>query len=245
MEHEGATVLQLVPSEPSPANTPAKSLEARDYLPGIIRSDRSLGYIGIPARYREYLRRPIDGNTEAVATAKAAVTNGRSVTIIGDVGRGKTHLAVKLLMKWHEANTEAEIDQVYVDALSTGNPEGLQLVDYFHISQPQSRFCRAKDFFATIQAAYNSNALEASALAEFTQPDMLCLDDIGSEKQSEWTRGMLYELVDRRYVSLRPLILTTNLSLEGLSTIDDRIASRLMEMGPVVQMRGPDRRLPA
>jgi DNA replication protein DnaC len=92
--------------------------------------------------------------------------------------------------------------------------------------------------------------------------DLLVLDDLGAEKPSEWAAERLYMIIDERYVSCRPLIVTTNYPesrlAARLSGLPDgapgrsvaegpgsRIASRLAEMCAVVPMKGADRRMGA
>lgn len=81
------------------------------------------------------------------------------------------------------------------------------------------------------------------ALEEFTSAEWLCLDDLTGHKASEWTEQVLYELVNARYESMSPTVLTTNAAAKELGDLlGDRIASRLAEMCAVVPMTGRDRR---
>lgn len=63
--------------------------------------------------------------------------------------------------------------------------------------------------------------------------DLLVLDDLGTVKSSERNNELLYELIDTRYRSGKPLIITTNLSTDELNTKDisrQRIYDRIREM---------------
>ena len=62
---------------------------------------------------------------------------------------------------------------------------------------------------------------------------LLILDDLGMERGSEFSMEQVYSIVDSRYRSRQPLIVTTNLSLEGMHNPVDvahgRIYSRVLE----------------
>lgn len=79
-----------------------------------------------------------------------------------------------------------------------------------------------------------------------TDARMLVLDDLGVEKPSAWVRERVYEIVNRRYESVRPITVTTNLSPEQMSRqLGDRITGRLMEMCEAFEVTGPSRRIAA
>lgn len=60
-------------------------------------------------------------------------------------------------------------------------------------------------------------------------PALLVLDDMGAEKMSEWVTQTLYAILNARYQSQLPTIITTN----APDAIDDRLLSRYFE-GSVV-----------
>ena len=69
--------------------------------------------------------------------------------------------------------------------------------------------------------------------------ELLMLDDLGSEKPSDWVREQLYLLIDERYGVNRPLLISTNESYESVANnLGDRIASRLFDTnsGKVMQV---------
>ncbi len=63
---------------------------------------------------------------------------------------------------------------------------------------------------------------------------LLILDDFGMERGTEYGLEQVYNVVDSRYRSQKPLIVTTNLTLEELQNPEDtahaRIYDRLLEM---------------
>lgn len=63
--------------------------------------------------------------------------------------------------------------------------------------------------------------------------DLLILDDLGAERDTTFSRETLYRVIDTRYMSRKPMIVSTNLSLETLtnpgSLYDWRIFNRILE----------------
>lgn len=76
--------------------------------------------------------------------------------------------------------------------------------------------------------------------------DLLILDDLESERDTEFTREMVYSIIDGRYRAKLPLIVTTNLTAEKLKNPAEmsrqRTYSRLLEMCIPVEVKGADRR---
>lgn len=75
---------------------------------------------------------------------------------------------------------------------------------------------------------------------------LLVIDDLASERATEFMDEMVQSIVDRIYRSGKPLIVTTNLTGEELKNPADmkkqRLYSRLLEMCIPVEVTGEDRR---
>ena len=71
---------------------------------------------------------------------------------------------------------------------------------------------------------------------------LLILDDFGMERGTEYGLEQVYNVIDSRYRSGKPLIVTTNLTLEELQNPEDtahaRIYDRLTEMCTPVRITG-------
>ena len=77
---------------------------------------------------------------------------------------------------------------------------------------------------------------------------LLIIDDLGIERNSKFALEMIYNVIDRRYCTKKPLIVTTNLSYQDMTRSDldmehQRIYSRLMEMCLPVIYKGSDQRM--
>lgn len=57
---------------------------------------------------------------------------------------------------------------------------------------------------------------ETALKAEIKEAALLILDDLGAELKTEWSTCFLYEIIDERYRSGKPTIVTTNLTLKQL-----------------------------
>jgi DNA replication protein DnaC len=75
--------------------------------------------------------------------------------------------------------------------------------------------------------------------------DLLHIDDLGAEKQTEWVLEQLYALVNERYERQRSLIVTSNFEDDELEKqLGTRIVSRLTDMcGDPVLLFGDDHRM--
>lgn len=76
--------------------------------------------------------------------------------------------------------------------------------------------------------------------------DLLVIDDLGSERSSEFMNELVYSVIDTRHKSGKPMIVTTNLSGDDLKHPKDvtaeRVYSRLFEMCIPIEVKGADRR---
>lgn len=105
-------------------------------------------------------------------------------------------------------------------------------------------FLPAAEFFVELKDTFGGSGSEKDVLDRYSKTPLLCIDDIGAEKISDWSRQMFYTLIDRRYREEKQTIITSNLDLEMIAKlIDDRISSRIVGMGIVLNLTGEDYRL--
>ncbi len=80
----------------------------------------------------------------------------------------------------------------------------------------------------------------------FNKFDLLVLDDLGTERRSEYAQEQVFNVIDSRYRAKLPLIITTNLSIEEIKKPDSvgnsRIYDRVLEMCHPVEVNGHSRR---
>ena len=104
-------------------------------------------------------------------------------------------------------------------------------------------FLNVVEFLNSLRDLYREEESEASEMERATQAELLILDDLGAEKATEWVLEKIYQLINRRYESLLPMIATTNLDLNSLERmLGERTFGRLVEMCLPVEVSGEDYR---
>ena len=74
--------------------------------------------------------------------------------------------------------------------------------------------------------------------------DLLILDDIGTEYESQFYNATIYNIINTRINRSKPSIISTNLDLEGIARrYDRRVMSRIVSMYTCLEFRGKDVRL--
>jgi DNA replication protein DnaC len=187
----------------------------------------------IPRRYREVSleREPLISIERAnphvvrevrqyVRTIGEQLDAGRGLWFTGDVGTGKTTLAMLISKAAMEADRTVAIYSL---------PRLLALL---------------RDTYAD-DAEYSLNEL----IDRLSAVDLLHIDDVGAEQTSAWVLEQLYTIVNCRYEDGRAILLTTNLVTKAgdqalREQIGDRTVSRLYEIcGETKPMYGADQRL--
>ena len=88
---------------------------------------------------------------------------------------------------------------------------------------------------------------KAQILARLSEVPLLILDDVGVERDTTFAYEKVQEIVDTRYRSGKPLIITTNLSPKELANPADirykRVYDRLLEMCYPILVDGASRRM--
>lgn len=137
---------------------------------------------------------------------------GRGMVLSGDVGTGKTHLAVATMRELQ--------DSYEVPCLMMSVPE---LLDDMR------------------QEFDDDNSRRGTMKGQANMAELLVLDDLGSEKPTPWSVERLFIIIDHRYREQLPTIYTTNLGYEEVKEVfGRRISSRLLESSDWVFMEGRD-----
>lgn len=87
---------------------------------------------------------------------------------------------------------------------------------------------------------------KAKILSRISSVSLLVLDDLGVERDTTYSAEKLQEIVDTRYRSGKPLIVTTNLTPDELKNPEDlrykRVYDRILEMCFPILVEGDSRR---
>ena len=145
--------------------------------------------------------------------------DGKGLLLVGPCGSGKTHLAVAILME-----------------LINGGAKG------------RFMFSNFSDLIQEIQASFDSDHLptKAQLLAPLMDADLLVIDELGSQKPTDWIRDTLYYVINTRYNDARTTIFTTNYydtAAEGMTLeykIGAPLRSRLYEMAWKLDFTGAE-----
>ena len=92
----------------------------------------------------------------------------------------------------------------------------------------------------------NFNENRDAILARVGNADLLIIDDLGVERNTEYMMEHVYDLINARYLAKKPIIVTTNLSPTQMKEDKDirkvRVYDRLDEMCQPVKIGGESRR---
>jgi DNA replication protein DnaC len=166
-------------------------------------------------------------------------TDGRGLLLTGDIGAGKTHLAVGVLR----------------ELIENKGAVGL--------------FCDYRELLKEIQHSYNPQVAttEMGILRPVFEAEVLVLDELGAVKPTDWVWDTVAHILNTRYNDKRTTLITTNyanqppamLEANGAQSqraaaaramreetlgdrIGERMRSRLQEMCIAVLMQGQDLR---
>lgn len=133
------------------------------------------------------------------------------ITFLGQVGTGKTHLALAIGWEWLEQGRTVLYYQAasFLDSMRDALRRG-----------QSNLYTRDKVYEEIVAFARNAS--------------LFILDDLGAERATEWAMEQLDEIIDFRYINRKPLIVTSNLTLDDLPA---RIADRLRE-GVLILLKG-------
>lgn len=82
--------------------------------------------------------------------------------------------------------------------------------------------------FSTMQYDIKEGKHQDNEVVKLVEADILIINDAGATKYSEWIESQFYKIIDPRYMSKKPTIITTNLSEREMENyFGKRIASRL------------------
>ena len=95
----------------------------------------------------------------------------------------------------------------------------------------------------TIQGMYEGKQEYIDSLNDF---DLLIIDDLGAERKSEFMQEMVFNIIDSRYRSGLPFIITTNLTADEIKKPQEvafkRIYDRILERCIPIEVSGASRR---
>lgn len=101
--------------------------------------------------------------------------------------------------------------------------------------------------FISIANESRASYSDGSVVDDLMKYALLIIDDLGTEQKNEYTQVIAYDVINSRYNSRLPVILTTNLPADDIKypkgLQDKRIYSRLLEMCHMIEITGDSRRV--
>lgn len=196
---------------------------------GDLRKQQRLASANIPRRYEHCSLDTFREKTPILKVAKQRVQNfvdlwpnspeGKGLLLMGGCGVGKTHLAVAAL----------------IEIINSGKPGRLV-------------FSNFQDMIQEIQASFDADTAttKAEILRPILEADLLVLDELGSQKPTQFVQDILYYVINTRYNEERATIFTTNYQDRPADakeeTLEQRIGirlrSRLAEMAERLEFAG-------
>ena len=83
---------------------------------------------------------------------------------------------------------------------------------------------------------------EESIIRRMNRASLLIIDDLGAERSTDYALEKVYNIIDSRYRTRKPMLLTTNLSLQQMQSTQDirygRIYDRVFEVCYPVEFKG-------
>lgn len=140
--------------------------------------------------------------------------NSDSILMVGKTGLGKTHLSLAIAQ---------EVIKGGFNAL----------------------YASAPDLFRKLQDEYfGKGESGVDTMKTLLEADLVIIDDLGAEIDNQFSMTSLYNVVNTRINSNKPVIISTNLSLKEIEQrYSERIASRLATTYKCLKFVGKDIRL--
>lgn len=146
------------------------------------------------------------GKTEALL--KSRLGKGFIVGMIGKRGPGKTQMGVELMRE-----CIAQVRSCY--------------------------YTTVIGYFIDLRATYNrasGDDSERKVLTRYSKYQFLVIDEVGNRGETEWENRMLFEMINRRYDSMKDTLLISNHTRpEFEKAIGESISSRMNETGGLIE----------
>lgn len=169
------------------------------------------------------------------------------------------------MLNWTFANDDMENERItkamkrYVDNFSEFRTQGKGLLIYGNVGRGKSyAACEVANAlidkgipvlvtnFARIVNALQGTFEKQEYIDSLNRYALLVIDDLSAERDTGYMMEQIYQVVDARYRAKKPMIITTNLSLDEIKNATDlehrRIYDRIIERCFPVEYTGINRR---
>ena len=157
----------------------------------------------------------------------AALDHNAGVFLTGNVGVGKSYAAAALMSYLLPKSIAPKRTEGYA------HPEAIVAARWLGVPM---LLCNLRSTFGR-----DTGPDENSIVHDLTTIKLLVLDDLASERVTDWTAATVRLIVNTRLDKCLRTIVTSNLTLTEIDAYDPRLASRLGALR-YVQIKGEDRR---
>lgn len=182
----------------------------------------------VDAREKTFDRLVVDdSNREALQVIKNwRATDDFGLLLIGPAGTGKSHFGFALM------------ERILSEYLARDPSPTPADEDFIIERNALPVYASASDMLSRIRSEGNFEIPDRVMNAP-----VLFLDDIGAENITDWSREIFFRLFEHRLNRKRPVIATTNLTLNELKErMHERVISRVLGLCIPVQLNGRDHR---
>lgn len=179
--------------------------------------------IGLPKLFEEKgFNNFIANNEQMEAIKKFCIefyqgkSEKKSLVLCGQIGNGKTHLAISILKNLPEVPAQ------------------------YSLRKQTALFLVADEFFMQLNDAAFNKQSKLDLVKKWLSNDMVCLDDLGTYNMTAAKIENLYLFINRAYLDEKAIIITTNFMMKEFVNYDKRIGSRLQEMATIIPFTEKD-----
>ena len=156
-----------------------------------------------------------------------------------------------------------KVGKMYVDLFLENKADKIGLLFYGNVGSGKTHLaaaianeimekyeiqCRMKNFSQIINDLSQGFEVDKNEyISKFTNTQLLILDDLGIQRNTEYATEQLFNVIDMRIQNGNPTIITTNIPLNLFLKSDElackRIYSRVLDMCVPISVSGEDRRM--
>ena len=143
---------------------------------------------------------------------------GNWLVLTGGYGLGKTHLALA---------AGREILKFYAKEYVKDNPRNYRFLG----GRKKAIFINSSELVQEIRDSYDNDMIdERTVMERYKGVELLIIDDLGTEKASDWQHEKMYLILNYRYEECKNTIITTNLNTTELKKqVSERVVERMIE----------------
>jgi DNA replication protein DnaC len=195
--------------------------------------------LGIPSRYIESSLENFIGDVDKQVEKWISLKGENLLIQSPKAGNGKTHLAISVMCEKMSSMRDRGLELSLESYQKSSNA-----FKEYEVIKPTGMFVNFADLMLEVKASFDSKDInEQDVITKYTNYTILVIDDIGTEKSSDYTQAVIYSILNRRYESMKSTIITTNLSSGDITgSYGSRILSRIAS-GEVITLNGEDMRL--